>query len=194
MANGFTFGHIEAARDRRRHIDARRGPRPVGIGRIGAVVRPRLQDLCRNRLAERDAIRFRRAIGDRRKIGREGDFHFTRCLCINCRQYRSGCRRGGGFLRRGGVRGQLHQIRSVAPLDRIDRVEHRGVDHRHHPLSHVWRRWRRALAIGVTAAMAFSSQSVMTVGAMPAQADADGPKPQLRLPRPKPGRPAHCVC
>ena len=80
---------------------------------------------------------FAGAFGNRREVGLSGDLHFIRCLWINSRQHRSGCRRGGGFLRRGGLRRELHQIRSVAPLDRIDSVEHRGVDHRHHTLSHV---------------------------------------------------------
>ena len=44
------------------------------------------------------AIRFRCTIGDRREIGGEGDFHFTRGLFINCRQDSSRCRRRGGFL------------------------------------------------------------------------------------------------
>jgi hypothetical protein len=52
---------------------------------------------------------------------------------------RGGCRRGGGLLRRSGIRRQLHKIRAVALLDRIDRVEHRGVDHPHHTHSHVRR-------------------------------------------------------
>jgi len=63
-----------ACRDGRRHIDAGRGPRPVGVGRVGAVVRPRLQDLCGNGFAKLDAIRFRFAIGDRGEIACEQGF------------------------------------------------------------------------------------------------------------------------
>src|SRR5512143_2974409 len=54
-----------APHGRRRHIDARRGLWPEVIGRVRAVVCPRRQDLPRNGLAELDALRFRRAIGDR---------------------------------------------------------------------------------------------------------------------------------
>jgi len=39
-----------------------------------------LQDPCRHHLAELDAIRLRRTVGDRREVGRNGSFHVTRCL------------------------------------------------------------------------------------------------------------------
>src|SRR6266851_9896768 len=44
-----------APHGRRRHIDARRGPWPEVIRRVGAVVYPRRQDLPRNGLAKLDA-------------------------------------------------------------------------------------------------------------------------------------------
>src|SRR5437868_11632979 len=40
--------------DRRRHIDARRRAWPVVIGRVGAIVCPRFQDLCTDGLSELD--------------------------------------------------------------------------------------------------------------------------------------------
>ena len=51
--------------------------------------------------------------------------------------------------------------RPVATVDRVDGIEHRGVDHRHHSLA-VCGEVPPRLAIGVTATRAFSSQSVIT--------------------------------
>src|SRR6516165_9242467 len=89
--------------DRRRHIDARRCPRPVVIGCVGAVLRPRLQDLRRNGLAELDAFRFRRTIGDRRKIVGEIKLHLSSRFCIYGREDRSSSSRCSSFLRRARV-------------------------------------------------------------------------------------------
>src|SRR5262249_8375893 len=132
-----------AAHDRRRHIDARCGPRPVIIGRLRAAFRPGDEDGCRDSLAERDAVRLRRVMGDRDKIVGEGDFPVMRRLCVDRRQHRSRRRCRGRFLRGAGVGRQLHQIRPIAALDRVDCVGHRGMHHPHHPVRAVWCGWPR---------------------------------------------------
>src|SRR5262245_50961275 len=46
------------SRDRRRHIDAGPGLRPIGVGRAGAVSLALDNDLCRHLLSDLDAVRL----------------------------------------------------------------------------------------------------------------------------------------
>ena len=127
-------GPLRRCGGRGRHIDAGRGPRPVGVRRVGAVVGARLQDLGRDRFAELDALGLGGTVGNGGKVGRKGGFHLVLGLRIDAGEHRSrGCRRRG-FFRGGRRRRKLHQIGPVLAIDRVDGVEHGELRHGDDPL------------------------------------------------------------
>ena len=75
------------------YVGARRGPRPIGIQRIGTIVCPRLQASSGDRFAELYAVQLRFALWERREIGGRRRLHLFPRFGIDRhqpRQHRAG--------------------------------------------------------------------------------------------------------
>ena len=130
MAQGVELGARRIRSDCGRNIDARRRQQDDNFRECCCRRRRAARRSRRRPFSKLDSVRFRVRIGNRGKRLSERRVEVGLLVGIERQQYVMRGRSSRGFTRGRAVDLEFEPIRCVSPVDRVDRLEHRNMQHR----------------------------------------------------------------
>ena len=130
ITHGVIFERRGFDRYRGRYIDAGRGGGTIVFRCVAAVIGAQGDDPGGGLLAEFDALCLRLVLGDPGKRGRQRRIEVGLLVGVQRQQHVIGRGSRRGFPRGVPVCRELELVGRIAPVDGVDRLEHRDVEHR----------------------------------------------------------------